>query len=119
MGYEHKRRQLADEIDAADYAILNENEATRLSTNGRYTSPDISLASNDIALLSDWSVSTSLANDHLPISITINSKLSTNDGPRRTYINVRNADRARYSEASNEYPGEAGETRTVEHAEKI
>ena len=57
--------QLADEIDAADYTILCENEATRLSTNGRSTSPDISLTSNDIALLSDWSVSTSLDNDHL------------------------------------------------------
>ena len=74
--------QLADEIDAADYTILNENEATRLPTNGRSTSPDISLASNDIALLSDWSVSTSLASDHLPILITINSKLYTIDGPR-------------------------------------
>ena len=43
--------QLADEIDAADYTILSENEATRLPTNVRSTSPDISLASNDIALL--------------------------------------------------------------------
>ena len=52
MGYEDERgEQLADEIDAADNTILNENEATRLPTNGRSTSPDISLASNDIALL--------------------------------------------------------------------
>ena len=49
---------LADDIDTADYSILNENEVTRIPTNGRLTSPDISLASNDIALLSDWSVST-------------------------------------------------------------
>ena len=79
---EDKRgEQLADEIDAADFTI-NENEATRLPINGRSTSPDISLASNAIALLSDWSVSTSLACDHLPILITINSELSTIDGPR-------------------------------------
>ena len=45
--------QLAEEIDAADYAIHNENEATRLSTIGRLNSPDITLASFDIALLSD------------------------------------------------------------------
>ena len=50
--------QLADEINAADYTILNENEATRLPTNGRSISPDISLASNDIALLTDRTVST-------------------------------------------------------------
>ena len=71
---DERSKQLADEIDAADYTILDKNEATRLPTNGRSTSPDISLASNDIALLSDWSVSTSLASDHLPILITIRSK---------------------------------------------
>ena len=61
---DERGEQLADEIDAANYTILNENEATRLPTNGRSTSPDICLDSNDIAILSDWSVSTSLANDH-------------------------------------------------------
>ena len=53
---EESGEQLADEIDTADYTILNENEATRLPTNYRSTSPDISLTPNDIALLSDWSV---------------------------------------------------------------
>ena len=48
---DERGEELADEIDAADYTILNENEATRLPTNGRSTSPDISLATNDIALL--------------------------------------------------------------------
>ena len=110
--------QLADEIDAADYTILNENEATRLPTNVRSTSLDISLASNDIALLSDWSVSISLASDHLPIFIIINSDLSTIEGPRRTYINFKKADWARYAEAYDKYLAEAGETRTVELAEK-
>ena len=79
---DERGEQLADEIDASDYTILSENEATQLPTNGRSTLPDISLASNDIALLSDWSVSTSLASDHLPILITINSELSMIDGPR-------------------------------------
>ena len=31
---DERGEQLADEIDAADYTILNENEATRLPTNG-------------------------------------------------------------------------------------
>ena len=65
-----------------------------------------------------WSVSTSLASYHLSILITINSELSTIDGPRRTYINFKKADRARYSEACDEYVAEAGVTRTVEQAEK-
>ena len=110
---EERGEQLADEIDAADYAILNENDATRLPKNGLSTSANISLASNDIALLSDWSVSTSLASDHLPILITINSELSTIDEPRRTYINFQEAVWARYAEACDKYLAEAGVTRTV------
>ena len=62
--------------------------------------------------------STSLASDHLPILITINSELSTIDGPRRTYINFKKADRARYAEACDKYPAESCETGTVEQAEK-
>ena len=114
---DERAKQLADEIEAADYTILNENEATRLPTNGRSNPPDISLANNDIALLSDWSVSTSLASD-LPILISINSELSTIDVPRRTYINFKKADWARYAEAFDKFLAEAGETRTVEQAEK-
>ena len=73
---DERGEQLADKIDPADYTILSENEATRLPTNGRSTSPSIILASNDISLLSDWSITTSLASDHLRILIAINPKLS-------------------------------------------
>ena len=72
MGYE-RGVLLSDEIDTADYTILSENEATWLPTNGWSTSPDISSASNDVTLLSHWSVSTSPDSDNLPILITINS----------------------------------------------
>ena len=113
---DERGEQLADEIDAADYTILNENEATRLPTNGRSTSTDNNLTSNDIALLTDWSVSTSLDNDHLPILITINAELSTLDRPRRPYINFKKADWERYAEACDKYLAEAGETTTVEQA---
>ena len=115
---DERGEHLADELDAEDNTNLNENEATRQPTNGGSTSPDISLVSNDIAQLSDWSVSISLASDHLPILITINSELSTIDGPRRTYINFKKADWARYAEACDKYLNEVGETRTVEQAEK-
>ena len=96
-------------FDAADYTILRENETTRLPTIGRSTSPDIRLASNDIALPSNWSVSTSLANYQLPILIAINSELSTIDGPRRTYIIFKKADWARHAEACDESLAEVGE----------
>ena len=115
---DERGEQLPDDIDAAHYTIFNENETTRLPTNGRSSSSFISLASNDIALPSDRSVSTSLASDHLPILITINSELSTIDWPRRTYINFKKADRARYAESCDKYMAEAGDTRTVKQAEK-
>ena len=83
------------------------------------TSPEISLTSNDIALLPDWSVSTSLACNHMPFLITTNSELSKIDGPRRTFVNFKKADWACYAEACGEYLAEDGETRTVEQAEKI
>ena len=115
---DERGEQLADEIDAADYTILNENEAMRLPTNGWPTSPDIRLASNDIVLPSDWSVSSSLASDHLAILITIDAELSTIDGPRRTYINFKNADWTRYADGCDKYLAETGEPRTVEQVEK-
>ena len=110
--------QLADEIDAADYTILNENEATQLPTNCWSTSFDISLATDDITLLSDWSVSTSLTSDYFPMLITINSDLSTIDRPQRTYINFKKGNRACYAEACDEYLAKTGEARPVEQAEK-
>ena len=105
---DERSEQPAVEIDIADYAIRSENEATRLPKNGRSTSPDISLASNNFALLSDWSVSASLTSDHLSILININSELSTIDGHRRTYVNFTKADSARYAEACDKYLADAG-----------
>ena len=48
---DERGEQPPDEIDAADYTILSWNEATRLPITGQSTTPVISLASNDIALL--------------------------------------------------------------------
>ena len=67
----------------------------------------------DAIQFDDWSVSTSLASDHLPNLITINSELSTIIGPRRTYINFKKAKWARYAEACDKYLAEAGETRNA------
>ena len=50
--------------------------------------------------------------------IAIISVLSTIDGPRRTYINFRKADWARYAEDCDKYLAVVGERRTVDQAEK-
>ena len=115
---EERCEQLADELDAADYTSINENEASRFPTNGLSTSPDNSLASNDIALLLHWSVSSSLASHNSPILITIKSELSMNDRPRRTYINFMKPNWASYVDACDKYLEEAGETITVVQHEK-
>ena len=78
---DERGEQLADDIYVANCTILNDNEITRLPTTGLSTSPDISFSSNDIAHLSDWSVSTSRTSVHL--LITINSELSTIYGPHQ------------------------------------
>ena len=49
---------------------------------------------------------------------TVNYEIPTIDGPRRTYINHKKADRTRYAEGCAKYLADAGETRTVEQAEK-
>ena len=67
-----------------------------LPINGRSILPDICLVSNEIAL---HSVSTSLISDHFSILITINSEMSTIDGPRQTCITFKKAVWARYAEA--------------------
>ena len=115
---DERSEQLADEFDIYDYTILIENKATRLPTNGSSSSPDMSLVYNDITLLPCRSVSSSPASDRQPILITINFELSTIDGPRRAYINFKKSAWARYAVASDEYLAEAGETRSVEQAEK-
>ena len=92
---DERGEQLAGKIDAADHMNINENTATRQPTNLRYRSPDICMASNDIALLSHLELSTSQASYHLPVLITIKSELSTIDGPRRCHIYMKKADLAR------------------------
>ena len=109
---DERGEQLADEIDAADFTI-NENEATRLPINGRSTSPDISLASNAIALLSDWSVSTSGLRSfahHHQLRTVHDCWASANLHQLQEW--------ACYAEACDKYLAEAGKTRTVEQAEK-
>ena len=73
---EDKRgEQLADQINTASYTIHNENEATQLPTNDQSTLLGICLASNHITLLSDWSVSTSLASYHVFMLLLLSTPL--------------------------------------------
>ena len=82
---------VATAIDGSDLCVLNTDEPTRLpSGNQCASSPDISLISAHLALNIEWSVSTSLSSDHLPILICFD-----NDSPLphlgRTFTNYKRA----------------------------
>ena len=91
-GDEARGRHLADIIDHSVFAVLNENTATRVSSNGCRTSPDISLASSDIFGCAAWRTITALNSDHLPIIITLQCEFSKVSSARRTFINFSKAD---------------------------
>ena len=116
MGYEHKQRQKRRQLAAKSIQPTTPFLTRMKLRSYRQISCQLRPTSVWPPMTSDWSVSTSLASDNLPI--TINSELSTIDGPRRSYINFKKADWASYAEACDKYLAGAGETRTVEQAEK-
>ena len=85
--------KFAEEINHSNLGVLNEENPTRLPTNGQPTSPDISLAS--ISLLphiKQWEAKKNLGSDHLPIIITLASTLTPAKSIKRTYVNFKKAD---------------------------
>ena len=80
---------LAGEVDNNNYSILNNPDiATRPCSD---SSPDVVFAPTPWALSFDWSVSTTLNSDHLPISLAIDGD-STPVRGGRTSFNFRKAD---------------------------
>ena len=61
---------IASEIDLSNHVVLNEKASTRL-TGSCKSSPDISLASANIAMKIDWRTEYALGSDHLPIAPSI------------------------------------------------
>ena len=57
----------ADEVDNHNFVIMNNPDvATRPASN---SSPDVAFVPSRLALTFDWSVSTTLNSDHLPVSL--------------------------------------------------
>ena len=66
---------LIDWCEEQDYLILNDGSATRMNrTQGTKSSPDITIAKNNIAEKCEWNVRKKLSSDHLPIVIKIKDK---------------------------------------------
>ena len=83
---------LAEEIGSSNLGVLNSEKPTRLPSNGRPTSPDISLASPSLLPVSDWDTHTTFSSDHLPITITISAKIEKSFSERKTFTNFNLAD---------------------------
>ena len=85
-------RNLAEIIDVSDFTILNEDTPTRQPVSGGESSPDVSLASADIAMITHWEVDIALSSDHLPIIVSIQLHSEIQYSEKRTYINFSKAD---------------------------
>ena len=88
--------QLAEEISSSNYATLNEDQPTRLPSNGNPTSPDISLASLPFLPYITWTTHISLGSDHLPIVINLETEIKPVPSINKTFTNFRKADWDRF-----------------------
>ena len=82
---------LADEIEMSEYGVLNANTSTRVPSNGRATSPDISLASASLLTSAEWCTHTALSSDHIPIIITLDQSQDAVLAPKKKFINIAKA----------------------------
>ena len=114
--------EIADTIGNSSYGVLNENMPTRLPSNGTATSPDISLASISLMNSTEWSTSTSLGSDHLPIIIKISTKINPIKSDFRNFINFEKADWNKFTsmteEAFENIPDIDPNTDTIHTAER-
>lgn len=82
---------IAEQINLSPYCTLNNHNQTRLPNNNSATSPDISLASADLASKSQWTTLTKLSSDHLPIIIEVAEKPLITKTIKNTFYNFRKA----------------------------
>ena len=89
---DQRGNDLAEQISASNFGVLNEEMPTRVPTNGTKTSPDISLASPSLLTSCEWSTEVALSSDHVPIIISVASKSHIQTSSNRTFINFKKAD---------------------------
>uniref|UniRef100_A0A8R1EKR1 diphthine methyl ester synthase n=1 Tax=Caenorhabditis japonica TaxID=281687 RepID=A0A8R1EKR1_CAEJA len=83
---------IEDELDSrGNHVILNENTFTRAAT-GILSSPDITMATADIASRATWHTCGVVNTDHLPIIIAMDSEIPKREKPKRVIANYRKAD---------------------------
>lgn len=100
--------------------VLNNNTTTRrpAAANQPDTSPDISLSSAHLSLVSTWLAHASLSSDHLPITISLPDDSLLPPLPKDTcYVNFHRADVQKFKEyTESEFENAAPPTSAAEGA---
>ena len=109
---------IAEEIGNSAYGVINENQPTRLPSNGQATSPDISLASTSIMTSTEWKTETSLGSDHLPIIIKIGTTIKPSFSDHRNFINFNKANWEKFNNITEEKFQSLPDPTDVHKAEK-
>ena len=91
-------KNLAYSICNSDFGILNWDTPTRLPSNTTPSSPDVSLASSSLITSTNWNTITTLASDHLPILIRLQTSVSVTPASHRTYVNLKKANWASFTQ---------------------
>ena len=87
---DRRGKAISDWLDSSTLGILNEDSATRVTSNAS-TAPDISLASPTLLPTCSWQVNTAMSSDHLPIHITLATHIKKISAPNKTFINFKKA----------------------------
>ena len=74
-----------------DFGVLNQDEFTRIPSNGQTTSPDISLASLALLPCTVWTTDITLSSDHVPIIVTLSTSEEFVESENRTFTNFNKA----------------------------
>ena len=109
---------LAGEIDAADFGVLHCSHPTRLPKSGRPTSPDVTLASPELLLCTEWRTEVSLGSDHLPIFITLQADIPPH-AKKKTFTNPNRADWTSFREDTEKAFADMEEHRDVCRGERL
>ena len=85
---------IADTLTESNLVVINKKEATRKPTKDETSSssPDISLVSEDPAFTADWSTFTKKLSNHMPIIISIITKIAAGRWKAKCQANLRKAD---------------------------
>ena len=83
---------LTQQIDAASMVFLNENAPTRIPSQGRCSSPDVTISHPNLAKSTEWLVDTVLISNHNPIIVRVSLESKRTTTEMRTFVNFLKVD---------------------------